>query len=69
MDVYIGNTLIIAGVICQNENRIVRSLYLGFSGDFAWYDTQGSTDPIYTGLGSRYLLLYLYPNELPDGEG
>ena len=48
MDVYVAGTLVIAGVLCQNLNRIVRSAYLGFSGDFAFVDTQGTTDPIYT---------------------
>lgn len=61
MDVYSGGTLVIAGVQCENLNRIVRSLYLGFQGDFAFFDTQGSADPSYTGLGSRYLLLYFPP--------
>ena len=64
MDVYVNGELIIGGVICQNLNRIVRSLYLGFDGDFAFFDTQGSSDPVYTGLGSRYLLGYFDADEL-----
>lgn len=59
MDVYVGNVLIIGGVICENLNRIVRSTYLGFIGDLAWFDTEGTSDPIYTGLGTRWQLLYL----------
>lgn len=69
MDVYVSGTLIIGGVLCENLNRIVRSLYLGFSGDFAFIDTQGTLDPYYTSLGSRYQLLYLLPSDLPNGEG
>lgn len=69
MDVYVSGNLIIAGVICENANFIVRSLYLGFSGDFAFLDTQGATDPTFTGLGSRYILLYLFPSELPAHYG
>ena len=69
MDVIVGTEQIIAGVICQNWNRIVRSLYLGFVGDFAWIDTQGDDDPIYTGIGSRYQLIYLEQSDLPAGEG
>jgi hypothetical protein len=70
MDVYyVGPTLIIAGVICQNLNYIVRSLYLGFSGDFVFWDTQGSSNPYYTGLGSRYQLVYLPPSDLPPTYG
>ena len=69
VDVYLNNALVIAGVIAENLNRIVRSLYLGLSGDFLFVDTQGSTDPVYTGLGNRYQLLYLEPSDLPAGEG
>ena len=64
MDVYVGATLIIAGVICRNLNRIVRDVYLGFIGDFVWVDTEGSADPVYTGIGSRYQLLYLTTSDL-----
>ena len=65
-DVYVSNALIIGGVICQNLNRIVRDLYLGFIGDLAFLDTQGSSDPYYTGLGARFLFIYL---ELADLNG
>jgi hypothetical protein len=69
MNLYVSGTLIIAGVFCQNLNRIVRDLYLGFSGDLAFFDTQGSSDPVFTGLGSRFLLVYLAPSDLPSNEG
>lgn len=58
VDIFVGNTLVIASVIAENLNRIVRSAYLGFVGDLVFLDTQGTDDPIYTGLGSRYLLIY-----------
>jgi hypothetical protein len=64
IDVLVENVLIIGGVICENQNRIVRSDYLGFSGDLAFIDTQGSDDPIYTGLGTRFFLTYLTTEEL-----
>lgn len=69
MDVFVDTTAIIRGIICQNKNRIVRDLYLGFQGDFAFFDTQGDTDPVYTGLASRYALIYLEPSDLPAGVG
>jgi hypothetical protein len=62
MDVYVNNVLILAGVICQNVNRIIRDAYFGFLGDFTFFDTQGGvtgSDPSYPGLGTRYVLLYL----------
>ena len=69
VDVYVNNALIIAGVLAENLNRIVRSLYLGFVGDFIFVDVEGSTDPVYTGLGARYQLVYLAEADLPAGEG
>jgi hypothetical protein len=68
-NLFIGNTPIIMGVICLNLVRIVRSLYLGFSGDLCFLDTQGSTDPVYTGLGTRYQFLYLEKQDLPPNVG
>lgn len=64
IDVYLENSLVIAGVICENQNRIVRSDYLGYSGDLAWIDTQSSNDPDYTGIGTRFFLTYLTEDEL-----
>lgn len=69
MNLYVNNNPIILGVICQNVNRIVRDIYLGFIGDFFFYDFQGKTDPIYSGLGSRYKLYYIEADELPPGVG
>lgn len=72
IDVYVNSTLIIGGVICEQANVIVRDAYLGFSGDLAFYDTQpdpvaGPLDPQYTGFGSRWILVYFLPSELPAG--
>jgi hypothetical protein len=68
LDLYVGSTLIIAGALCQNLNRLVRSSYLGFVGDLAFIDNHGSADPVYTGLGSRYSLAYLEASDL-NGQG
>lgn len=64
LDLSVNNALVIGGVICQNLNRIVRDVYLGFQGDLSFYDTQGSDDPDYTGFGSRFLLMYLTTADL-----
>lgn len=64
IDVYVGATLIIGGVICLNLNKIVRSEYLGFVGDLGFFDTQGSEDPVFSGLGSRFFLAYLEESDL-----
>jgi hypothetical protein len=67
MDVLLNDAPIIQGVICQNLNVIIRNAYFGYVGDFAFVDTQGTSDPVYTGLGSRYVLGYFTPAELPAG--
>lgn len=50
--------------ICRNLQYILEdALYQGYQGDFIFVDTQGDTDPEYSGLGSRYLLVYLSQDE------
>lgn len=63
INVYLGASLVIGGVLCENLNRIVRDAYLGFSGDLAFIDNEGADDPVYTGLGSRFSLAYIEPAE------
>lgn len=69
MNLFVAGQPIVQGVKCLDRNRIVRDLYLGFLGDLAFFDTQGSDDPFYTGLGARWQLLYIEPGELPPGVG
>lgn len=64
LDLAVNNTNIVAGVICQNLNKMVRSVYLGFTGDLCFIDLQGTDDPVYTGLGSRFVLAYLESSDL-----
>lgn len=66
IDLYVSDTLIIGGVICENDNRIVRNTYLGFIGDLYFHDTLPPpgglpADPYWTSLGVRWLLLWLDP--------
>jgi hypothetical protein len=65
-DVSVSGSTILTGVICQNLNRIVRDLYLGFVGDLIFVDLQGTSDPSAPGLGTRFVLCYL---ELSDLNG
>lgn len=71
LDLYVNNALVIGGVICENRNVIVRSAYLGFIGDLAFFDMQpppaDPADPFASGLGTRFILGYLFPSELPPG--
>ena len=58
-DLYVSDAPIVLGVRALNGVKLVRDLYLGFVGELAFFDTQGSSDPDYTGLGGRYALIYL----------
>ena len=64
LDLYIDDAPIVTTVLCHDRVRLVRSVYLGFVGDLCFYDTQGSSDPYYTGLGGRYQLMYLEESDL-----
>lgn len=64
MDLLVNDSPVREGIIAQNLNRIVREAYLGFLGDFYFEDTQGSDEPTFTGLGSRFQLVYLTAADL-----
>lgn len=66
LNLYVNDNPVIEGVICENLNLIVRNLYLGFEGDLAFSDMQGTSDPNYTGLGSRYQLIYYSSSEVSE---
>ena len=59
LDLAVTGVPIAYAVQCKNMVSLVPTAYLGFSGWMIFLDTQGSSDPIYTGLGSRFVLLYL----------
>jgi hypothetical protein len=59
IDIYLNNAPVVVGVLLLNKNKIIRNTYFGYLGDFFITDTQGSSDPAYTGLGVRYQLVYM----------
>jgi len=61
LDLYVNDSLVLGGVLCLNQNLIVRNKYLGFIGDMSFLDTQANEDPQISGLGSRWQLAY-WPN-------
>lgn len=63
LDLYVNNQLAIGGVLVQANNTLVKSTYLGFTGDLGLVDTQpptgiGPQSPQIDGLGTRWLLTY-----------
>jgi len=59
LDLVVNGTQIAYAVQCKNLVSLVPTAYLGFTGWLVLFDTQGTSDPIYTGLGTRWVLLYL----------
>jgi hypothetical protein len=64
LDLYVLNNPIITGSICLDRVNAVRNGYNGFIGGLAFIDTQGKSDPEYTGLGSRYVFVYLEASDI-----
>lgn len=70
MNVAVGAREIVGLVLCEDLNRIIRDLYLGFAGDFVFYDVSGEGyEPYYAELGTRFVLYYIEADELPAGVG
>lgn len=63
-DLAVNGTQIISAVQCSNLVSLVPTAYLGFTGWLVFMDSQGSDNPVYTGLGSRWVLLYLAQEDL-----
>lgn len=63
VDINADGVDIVVGVIARDAVPLVCREYVGFSGNLLFVDTQGSDDPIYSGLGSRFSLMYLTAGE------
>jgi hypothetical protein len=58
MDLTLNGVQILSAMLCLDRVYLVRYAYLGFVGNLAFVDTQGTIDPSYDGLGSRFILAY-----------
>ncbi len=64
LDLNVNGAPIIYAVQCKNLVSLIPTAYLGFTGWLMFLDTQGSENPKYLGLGSRWQLLYLTEEDL-----
>lgn len=68
----VNNTLVRSNVKCQDRNPLLRYPYIddeaNFAGDFFFLDTQGTDDPVYTGIGSRFLFEYIEASDIAVAE-
>lgn len=58
LDLVANNVAIVTTAICRDRVALVRNAYRPFTGNLAFVDTQGTTDPQYSGFGARYQLVY-----------
>lgn len=58
VDLYLQDTPIFLGVKALDRCKLVRDAYLDFTGDLFFVDTQGESDPDYTGLADRFIFLW-----------
>lgn len=63
VDINADGVDIVVGVIARDAVPLVCQDYMGFIGNLLFIDTQGSSDPSYEGLGSRFNLVYLTAEE------
>lgn len=59
MNLTVDDNVVFQGVICLNGVNLLSSGYNKLSGSLYFTDTQGNLDPLYYGLGSRWVLNYV----------
>lgn len=57
-DMTLNGVSVINSRICLDRTTLVFEKYIGFIGSLFFVDTQGTSDPSYDGLGTRYVLFY-----------
>jgi len=64
-DLTVNGAPVLATKICRNRIRLMLGAeYRPFVGDLVFVDTQGDSQPHYTGLDGRFVLLYLEATEV-----
>ncbi|HQS69803.1 MAG TPA: hypothetical protein PLM58_09240 [Novosphingobium sp.] len=58
VDVSVNDRLVLSGILGRDRTWLVRGKHFGFPGDLTFIDTQGTADPVYTGLGDRFKLVW-----------
>lgn len=59
-----GQPIAITSILRYGSRALQDRQYLGFVGDFTLVDTNGTADPLYAGLGTRFQLVYLRSSAL-----
>ena len=64
VDLTVNNNRVLSTRIARNAVPMVRHKYFGMLGDLMFMDMQGADDPYYSGLDSRFKLVYIEAYEL-----
>ena len=64
LDLSANGVEIVTGILCHTSMKLVRYPSRGFIGDLMFIDQQGTSDPVYSGLGERWQLCYLTESEV-----
>lgn len=59
----VDDVTVFSGRVCREGVPLKRVDYLPFSGDLVFIDMTGDADPQWEGLGTRWRLCYLTPEE------
>lgn len=57
-DLSVNGVRLVSCQICRDGVELVNQPYRGFIGNLVFVDTQGTSDPEWSGLGARYKLVY-----------
>lgn len=60
----LNSAAIVSSALALDAVKMVRGTYQGFVGDLAFFDKMGTDAPYYTGLGTRWILVYLEADDL-----
>ncbi len=63
-DINVNGVDISSGTLALNGVPLNPFGYMPFSGNLYFVDTQGASDPTYTGFGARFQLVYLTEDEI-----
>lgn len=66
VDLAVNGTDISTGILALNGMSVCPFSYANFAGYLIFCDTQGSDDPSYETLGTRFLLIYLTEADFVD---
>lgn len=66
-DVVYDGSPVASGRLCEDRTDLNPDRYRGLPQFLGFVDTQGGSDPVYAGFGTRYLLIYGSPPLAPVG--